>query len=99
MKGICLCERKKEKDAYDVYFMLRKYPGGPAALAEAFRPVLGHPLINEGLRKLRSKFSTVEDIGPVWAAQVEEEQGGDGELARRDAFERVDLLARLLGLA
>jgi hypothetical protein len=99
MKGICLCERKKEKDAYDVYFTLRKYPGGPAALAEAFRPVMGHPLIGEGLRKLHSKFLTVEDIGPVWAAQIEEEQGGDRELARRDAFERVEMLVRLLGIS
>jgi hypothetical protein len=92
MKGICLHERKKEKDAYDVYFTLREYPGGPAALAEAFAGVLAHPLISEGLKKLRSKFSTVEDVGPVWAGQVEEEQGGNAEVAQRDAFERAGRL-------
>ena len=74
MNGISLHERKKEKDAYDVYFTLRQYPGGVAALAETFRPVLTHPLVEEGLRKLRSKFLTIDDIGPVWAAQVAEEQ-------------------------
>ena len=96
MKGIALHERKKEKDAYDIYFILRQYPGGPAALAEAFRPVLAHPLVDEGLRKLRSKFSTVDDIGPVWAAKIEEEQGGDREFVQRDAFERADVLLRAL---
>jgi len=33
-KAFALNERKKEKDAYDVYFCLRHFPGGPKALAE-----------------------------------------------------------------
>ena len=92
MKGICLHERKKEKDAYDIYFTLREYSGGHVAMIDAFRSVLAHPLISEGLAKLRSKFSTVDDIGPVWASQVEQEQGGNFEMTRRDAFQRADHL-------
>jgi len=41
MKGYALLGRNKEKDAYDaydVYYCIRNYPGGPEALAEACLP-------------------------------------------------------------
>jgi len=98
MKAITMSERKKEKDAYDIYFCVANYPGGPDALAEELRPMLSHPLVREGLARLREKFSSLEDIGPVWAAQVVAEHGGDEEITRRDAFERVNALLDRLGL-
>ena len=96
MKGITMWERKKEKDAYDIYFTLQNCSNDSQALAEEFRKVLGHPLVAEGLAKIRAKFSSVDDIGPVWASQVVEQQGGNAELARRDAFERADALLKAL---
>jgi hypothetical protein len=50
------------------------------------------------LRDLRAKFSTIEDIGPVWAARVAAESGADEEVAKRDAFEQVNQLLDLLRL-
>lgn len=58
----------KEKDAYDIAYAVHGYPGGPARLAEEFRPHLEHALMREGLGKIRSKFRTPEDAGPHWAA-------------------------------
>lgn len=34
MKGYALAGRDKHKDAYDIYFEVREFEGGPAALAE-----------------------------------------------------------------
>ena len=99
MKGITLWDRKKEKDAYDICFTLQHCSDDSHALAEEFRKVLGHPLIREGLAKIRAKFGSIDDIGPVWAAQVVEQGGGDADLAQRDAFERVDALLKALEIA
>lgn len=96
MKGILLVDRMKDKDAYDVYFCVSDFPGGLKALAEAFDAMLSNALVQEGLRNLRDKFSTIEDIGPVWAARVAAEGGTDEEFARRDSFEQVNQLLNLL---
>lgn len=92
MKGIALDERLKEKDAYDIYYCLRHFPGGITALAEQLRPVASNPTVGRALRCLREKFSTIDSIGPVWAARILEAHGGDYEISRRDAFERAKLL-------
>ena len=42
MKGYALHGRLKQKDAYDIYYSIRNYPGGADALAEACRPLLEH---------------------------------------------------------
>lgn len=43
MKGHAVRGRYKQKDAYDIYYCIRNYPGGPSVLAEACRPLLDHP--------------------------------------------------------
>lgn len=96
MKGILLADRMKEKDAYDVYFCVANSPGGLDGLAAEFQPMLPNHLVQEGLGNLRAKFSTIGDIGPVWAARVAAEGGADEEFARRDAFERINRLLDLL---
>lgn len=98
MKGILLVDRKKDKDAYDVYFCVAIFPGGLKALAAEFQSMLPNSLVQEGLRNLRAKFSTIDDIGPVWAARVAAEASGDEMLARRDAFEQVNRLLDLLNI-
>jgi len=40
MKGHALRGRYKQKDAYDIYYCIRNYPGGIGALAEDCRPIL-----------------------------------------------------------
>lgn len=40
MKGHAIEGRHKQKDAYDIYYCIRNYPGGIEALAEACRPML-----------------------------------------------------------
>ena len=98
MKSITMTERKREKDAYDIYFCLRHYPGGPKALAATFTDLRGIANVEEALAAMRSKFADQNQIGPVWAAQVAEEHGENAEFVRRDAFERAAALLNALGV-
>ena len=97
MKGMALHDRIKEKDAYDIYYTVRNIRGGVGPLVEAFHLHLSEPLVKEGLRKIRSKFRSVEDIGPKWVADfLEIADPGDRAIRIRDAYETVSRLLDLL---
>jgi hypothetical protein len=99
MKSITMTERKREKDAYDIYFCLRHFPGGPTALATTFANLRDIANVEEALTAMRLKFADERQIGPVWASQVAEEHGENAEIVRRDAFERAAALLDALGVA
>lgn len=93
MKAMALHDRLKEKDAYDIYFCLRNYPGGPQALVQAFHPHLRHGLVREGLEKIAEKFASPAHVGPRFVADFLEVEGADERaILQRDAFERVSYL-------
>jgi hypothetical protein len=99
MKAMALADRMKNKDAWDIYFCLRNYPGGNEALAEVFRPHLGNKLVLEGLEKIHAKFATPEHVGPIWCADFDEIADAEDRAVRiRDAFERVNDLLQRLGI-
>lgn len=97
MKGMALHDRIKEKDAWDIYYCVRHYPGGNEKLAEAFQPHLGNSMVTEGLEKIADKFASVDHYGPTAVADFDEIADPDERAFRqRDAFERInDLLSRL----
>jgi len=100
IKAITLSERKKAKDAYDIYFCIDNYPGGYKALAGEFRGKLENNLIGEGIAILRDKFARLDSIGPVWAAQTAEEAatgtGSAFDYEQRRAYELVNALLRAI---
>ena len=97
MKGMALDERLKEKDAWDIYFCVRSYPGGIDILAEEFRPHLSHGLVQEGLAKIGKHFASITSIGPRFVADFEAaEDPEERERIIRDAFERVNALLEKL---
>lgn len=49
MKGMALFDSEKEKDAYDIYFILKNYPSGLGKLIELFLPNGENRLVREGL--------------------------------------------------
>ena len=67
-KGLALKGRYKEKDAYDIYFVLRYYEGGPKKVAEEVHSFLDEPIIVEALEQIRDKFRTVRSEGPYQVA-------------------------------
>lgn len=92
MKTIAL-GRGKPKDAYDIYFTVKNYPGGIDALASEFRVVSGKELVMEMVQKLKGKFASVNHAGPVDVADFLGE--ADEEIYafhKRDAYEQIDQL-------
>jgi len=67
-KGLALKGRYKEKDAYDIYFVLRYYKGGPRKVADEVRASLEEPVVAEALGEIREKFRTVRSEGPFQVA-------------------------------
>ena len=99
MKGIAMEDRRKAKDAYDVYFVLHNYPGGVDEVVKSFRPHFKLGLVQEGLKKLAGKFASLDHVGPRDAAEFEEVLDRDERAIRqRDAFEKVNHLLRQLGM-
>ena len=99
MKGMAMVDRRKAKDAYDIYFVLHNYPGGVAAVVQAFRPHMGLGLVTEGLKKIHSKFATLNHVGPRDAAEFDDTLNAEERAIRqRDAFEQVNFLLGQLGV-
>ena len=99
MKGMALWERMKEKDAYDIYYCCRNYPGGLTALVESINPLVKNKLAQEGLGKIKAKFYTVDGIGPTWVANfLEIVDTEERDRVQREAFELVDVLMKKLSI-
>ena len=97
MKAMALTNRLMEKDAWDIYYCIRNYPGGIPHLAKEFHPMLKNNLVQEALNYIAEKFASPDHIGPIQVADFEgitntEERA----LLQRDAFERVNMLLELL---
>ena len=102
MKGFALDGRYKQKDAYDVYYCVRNFPGGPDALAEACRPLLKDEEAVAGYEHVNSKFESRESLGPSSVRRFVEEsdvlQERTPDQWQQDAFGQVDAWLRALGL-
>jgi len=75
IKAFALDERTKDKDAYDIAFVLRNYQPSVESLAEPMRTLTATGLGREGYGILQAKFESLDSIGPVAAARTTQEQG------------------------
>jgi Nucleotidyl transferase AbiEii toxin, Type IV TA system len=102
MKGHAIKGRYKQKDAYDIYYCVRNYPGGPEALADACRPLLGHASGAAGFGFIAGKFDTADGFGPTCVRRFVEDTKVLGERSsdqwQQDAFGQVDAWLRALGV-
>lgn len=102
MKGHAVERRYKQKDAYDIYYSVRNYPGGPAALAQACRPLLDQESGAAGFKFIEAKFDTPDGYGPTCVRNFVHESRIAGERTpeqwQQDAFGQVDAWLRALGL-
>lgn len=96
IKAISMDERTKDKDAYDIAFVLKHYEPSLADLAEKLFRISRSGVGKEALELLRIKFRTFDSIGPVWAARAAVTTGIDGLQFQRAAFEDASELFRLL---
>jgi hypothetical protein len=94
VKAFALDDRKKEKDAYDIVFVLRNFKPNVEALAKRLRPLLTKGLAREGYDILKSKFKSIDSVGPVWAASVYGGSREEVEQSQRAAYEYAQALFR-----
>ena len=102
MKGYALQNRLKQKDAYDIYYCVRNYPGGPGALAEACRPLLAHDIAQRGYDYIAGKFDHADGFGPDRVRRFVQDTNALGDRTaeqwQQDAFGQVDAWLRALRL-
>jgi hypothetical protein len=102
MKGYALNGRLKEKDAYDIYYCIRNYRGGPRALAVDCQPLLENPEAVTGFRHISSKFERQDGHGPECVQRFAAEAGilddRTADQWQTDAFGQVDAWLRALGI-
>ena len=100
MKGHALNNRHKQKDAYDIYYCVRNYPGGPEALANDCRPIREHGSGETGYRYIAEKFRGEDDYGPTCVRQFVEDTRILGERTadqwQQDAFGQVNAWLRAM---
>ena len=63
MKGYAINNRLKRKDAYDIYYCIRNYPDGIAALVEVTRPLLKSKRRVKATVLSPTKFVTLMTLG------------------------------------
>lgn len=95
IKAIALNDRTKDKDAYDIAFVLQNH-ASLTDLASRVSLLLSNGLAQEGYEFLQSKFETNEHIGPMWAAREAQQHGADYEQTRRAAYENAQELFRIV---
>ena len=102
MKGYAITNRIKQKDAYDIYYSVRNFPGGVDALVAATRPLLDFETARTGYLHISEKFRHLDDFGPTSVRQFVDRPDVLGERTadqwQQDAFGQVDAWLSALGL-
>lgn len=96
LKALAFSDRGEPKDAFDLVYVLRRWPGGITDIVERLGPhTEADPgIVAEALGKLASDFYSPESHGPLRAAEFDGEPGGDLDVAAADAHGYIDDLLR-----
>lgn len=105
LKSLALHDRalKKFKDAYDIVFVLKNWPGGPGEAAKAARAscVFGEPVVQESLGLLARHFEHADMDGPYSYAKFmldDDDDEEDKALLQNEAVAMVsEFMAGLTG--
>ena len=64
LKALAFNLRGENKDAYDLYYVIRNYGSGVKGVAAHLRPLLGDPAATESIEILRRDFLDHDAVGP-----------------------------------
>lgn len=89
--------RGKQKDAYDIYYVIDHYENGIRALADTFLPYKDRALIQEMAKKLKEKFASPEYAGPMdIVAFLGITEAEEVARIKQDAYQKVSYLVNRL---
>lgn len=96
LKALAFADRAEPQDAYDLLYVLRRWPDGVTDIASrlAQRVATHRDLISLALSALSNDFASPHSIGPRRAAEFDGLPGDDLEAAAADAYGFVDDLLR-----
>ncbi len=96
LKALAFADRAEPKDAYDLLYILRRWPDGVEDIAArlAKRDAAHRVVTARALSALSNDFASPESIGPRRAAEFDGLAGDDLDAATADAFGLVDDLLR-----
>ena len=102
MKGYAIELRQKRKDAYDIHYCIRNYPGGATALADDCKQLLEHESARTGYEFISAKFDSMDGYGPTSVRVFVDESAALGDLTpdqwQQDAYGQVNDWLTALGL-
>lgn len=102
MKGFALGGRKKDKDAYDIYYCVRNYQGGVEALVVDCLPLMEDEEALRAFKIIAEKFVERDYYGPESVARFAEREGVlDGRTRdqwQTDAYGQVKAWLKGMGL-
>lgn len=99
MKSFALGGRYKEKDAYDIHYLIANYKDGPLSVSEEFKPYLDNKIIQESLSHVKNAFLDIRSNGPAWVANfynLTNEREREVKIA--SAYKDVNKFLKELGL-
>ena len=88
LKALAFAGRGENKDAYDLFYVLRNFEEGPKSVAEAYRPLLDDARAREARELLRRDFDGPEDLGPRRVLTFLDREGDEGLAADVSGFAR-----------
>jgi hypothetical protein len=96
LKSLALADRGESKDAYDLVYVIRRWPPGVTDIADRLvAHAARHPdVVHDALRALANDFADADSLGPRRAASFQGDAGDDLDAAAADAHGYVDDLLR-----
>lgn len=64
LKALAFRNRGENKDAYDLFYVLRSFGAGVHAVAQRLLPLKDDPTVQLALEHLREDFSEIDSVGP-----------------------------------
>ncbi len=99
LKAHAMGGRLKEKDAYDIDYLLAHGDEGVDTIVEELRALLDQQVVTRALEILAMKFASVDAVGPVHVAAYRRLTAGadEADQVAAAAYARVRRLLKLLG--
>jgi hypothetical protein len=95
LKALAFEKRSENKDAYDLFYVLKNYGRGVADVAARFLPLMDELEATEALQHLRSNFGQPNALGPRAAAEFI--HGALEDATQADVVGFVDQFLRTVG--
>ena len=93
LKALAFFNRGQEKDAYDLYYVLKYHPEGLDKIASRCQELIADPSTVKALKILKNDFCGLEKIGPLRVARFLDDESE--ELLREVAELVIALLEKL----